>query len=468
MPNAEFASLKAIRQTALVELACVSGALIVACAIIYWAASQSLQDARRAALVSELSTLRAHGARGAARIENYLVEDSQRTLQHLRDAPWLADAAPSTAAGEASTYIAVIDNQGHILLHSLPALSGEYYDSRWYERALVEAGPDVVTTRNASLTGGDLSYDVATPILLRGEPIGSYHVGASARTIDHAVSARTGSAPRKWLVIGGALLLMLGIGGYAIVRQAIRTAVLTKAMNAERAQRLTELGRLAAMLAHEIRNPINAIRMNLYMIGRMVKNREQMESFDAENILRDSNAEIDRLERLIKSVLAYASPGDSRVETIDLSREIRSAVSFIRPLLDRSNVTVAVQAPDQLVEVDVDRDRLRQSLLNLINNAHEACPQGGHVDVAVERQRGWAVVSVRDNGPGIRPGERDRIFDPFYTTKKNGCGLGLAVVKRFAEESNGLATCNENGRKGAEFRIALPVRKTFENRKQRP
>jgi signal transduction histidine kinase len=113
-------------------------------------------------------------------------------------------------------------------------------------------------------------------------------------------------------------------------------------------------------------------------------------------------------------------------------------------------------SPDSQVATRIDRDRVRQILLNLLNNAQDAAGQGGQISVALEHSDGWADVIVSDNGPGVPEEDRERVFEPFYTTKEKGCGLGLSLVKRFAEEAGGTARCESKAGRGARFRVRLP------------
>jgi signal transduction histidine kinase len=175
------------------------------------------------------------------------------------------------------------------------------------------------------------------------------------------------------------------------------------------------------------------------------------------SILQESNEEIERLEGLVRSILGYARPDQARDKDIDLARELDATLDFIRQLLERDNITIRAQLPDRPVLVHMDRDRFRQMVLNLLNNARDATGRDGLISVALAEQEGWADLNIADSGPGVPRGQQDRIFEPFFTTKDRGCGLGLTLVKRFAEEAGGVVTCESNGDQGACFRICLPA-----------
>jgi two-component system sensor histidine kinase HydH len=123
--------------------------------------------------------------------------------------------------------------------------------------------------------------------------------------------------------------------------------------------------------------------------------------------------------------------------------------------MEGSDIQVVARLPDEKLHVYIDRNRLRQITLNLLNNAREAIGTGGRIEISIERQDKSIVVEVNDTGPGVPKGERQRIFDPFYSTKQLGTGLGLPLVRRFVEEAGGSIEYVERPQGGACFRLTL-------------
>jgi two-component system, sporulation sensor kinase D len=123
-----------------------------------------------------------------------------------------------------------------------------------------------------------------------------------------------------------------------------------------------------------------------------------------------------------------------------------------------------MEMPDTPAVIHIDRDRLRQVMLNLLNNAQDAVRSGGTISLVLTSEDGYADLSVSDTGPGIPPEDHERVFEPFYTTKDQGCGLGLALVKRFTEEAGGTATCEASEGRGARFRVRLPETSSSQRR----
>jgi signal transduction histidine kinase len=135
--------------------------------------------------------------------------------------------------------------------------------------------------------------------------------------------------------------------------------------------------------------------------------------------------------------------------------EVTSILRFLRREMEGSDIQVVARLPDEKLYVYIDRNRLRQITLNLLNNAREAIGTGGRIEVSIERKDKSIVIEVKDTGPGVPKGERQRIFEPFYSTKQLGTGLGLPLVRRFVEEGGGNIEYVDRPQSGACFRLTL-------------
>jgi len=452
-------SSKRMKQATTEGYVCIVAALVLVVLVTLWGAWQDIADTQRAMLVNELGRLRSHATRTVGRIENYL-EDRQaaHNITSLAHVDWLSSFWRRVVPRERQRmYAALVADDGTVIMHSDPSQQNMTLGKRWFDRTLPEGGEDVVITRNEVLAGGQLAYDIRIPVEVDGVEIAAYHSGFDVDWLDGAVAARQRTLYGRWLILGGLIAAIVLGAGLSLFHLARRTAALQQALGMARTQQLTELGRLAGALAHEVRNPLNALRLNLHSVARFAKGEAKMPHEEMANILRESNEEIERLEGLVRSILGYARPDQARDEDIDLTREVDATLDFIRQLVERDNITIRAQLPDNPVLVRMDRDRFRQVVLNLLNNARDATGRDGRISVRLAEQEGWADLSIADSGSGVPPDQRDRIFEPFYTTKDGGCGLGLTLVKQFAEEAGGVVTCESKGDQGARFRVCLPA-----------
>ncbi|MFG1346959.1 HAMP domain-containing sensor histidine kinase [Xanthobacter autotrophicus DSM 431] len=219
---------------------------------------------------------------------------------------------------------------------------------------------------------------------------------------------------------------------------------------------LATLGQAAAVIAHEIRNPLGIIKTSAELVRRktqMAPGEDRLMGFVLD--------EVNRIERLVKELLDYARPAVCAAAPLDLvSDVVRPALDFLRPEFARRDITLALRLPDAPVPVVGDADLLHQALLNLLLNAMDAAGPEGHVILRVTFDPEAAVVEVEDNGPGIAETVSDTLFDPFVTTKVNGTGLGLATVRSTVEAHGGQVFSSNAPEGGAILTLRIPVRAT--------
>ncbi len=244
------------------------------------------------------------------------------------------------------------------------------------------------------------------------------------------------------------MLLLVGLlSGYLAERLARAGGEVVAARErAQRAEHMAVLGRLAAGLAHEIRSPLSAISGAVQMLRAGAEREEDEQLCDI--VVRESA----RLDDLVSDMLQLSKTGERRLETVDLSQIARDVVHLAqRSGRSESDVTVDLNA-EPGAWVRVDGSRIKQLTWNLVRNAVQASAAGGAVRVKVEREP-TVRLSVEDDGVGIPPELRDRVFDDFFTTRTHGTGLGLAVVKRIADEHEISLEVVSERNKGALFSV---------------
>jgi len=225
-----------------------------------------------------------------------------------------------------------------------------------------------------------------------------------------------------------------------------------------RSERLAALGQLSAGLAHELRNPLAIIKGSSEILAKRSSGGDPLASELSENI----SGEVNRLNTLITRFLNFARPSELHLDRELLAPILDRALKHVSDRWPEARVTVARKFEENLPPVPLDADLCEQAFTNLFTNAYEAIEEtGGTLRVATARAmssgRAGIEIEVADDGPGIPPEVASQIFNPFFTTKKTGVGLGLSIVSKIVDDHRGsLRLVSESG-KGACFRIFFPV-----------
>ncbi len=223
---------------------------------------------------------------------------------------------------------------------------------------------------------------------------------------------------------------------------------------ASRAERLASLGTMAAGLAHEIRNPLNAAHLQLTLLERRLKRPAGADLAGAMAAAGVVGGEMRRLAELVEEFLQFARPQPLRIASMDLRQCAEQVVALMSPEAAAAGKQL-VLAPGGPVHARLEEERIKQVVHNLVRNAVEAAPSGGRVHVRVDAEPGWGRLEVEDDGPGL-PAHNAPIFEPFYTTKPGGTGLGLAIVSRIVGDHGGeVGVESRPGR--TIFRVRLPA-----------
>jgi two-component system, NtrC family, sensor kinase len=258
------------------------------------------------------------------------------------------------------------------------------------------------------------------------------------------------------------------IGELAVTFERMVSAIAQANAQLVVAERLATVGKMAAHVTHEIRNPLSSIALNLELLeeqlevlrnGRTASPGSSEAEAEAQTLLRAIGREVERLSGLSQQYLAFARQKPLDLEPEDVGAIAEEGANFVRRELEQHGIALELDIANELPTVLADEGQIRQALLNLVRNAREAMPKGGRIAVRVRASgEGGVVLVVDDEGPGIDPALRQHLFEPFFTTKTHGTGLGLAITLQIAKAHGGRIDCEPRaeGERGTRFTLWLP------------
>jgi signal transduction histidine kinase len=226
--------------------------------------------------------------------------------------------------------------------------------------------------------------------------------------------------------------------------------------NLLQAEKMALVGKLAAGMAHSIRNPFTSVKMRLFSLSRTLElNATQEEDFAV------ISQEIRHIDTIVQNFLEFSRPPKLMMQPVSPSSVVDNALQLLSHRLKSYGVEVRVTRPAPLPEVMGDPEQLKEVLVNLIINACEEMKEGGTIMIEErlfgQRPHQFTVLSLSDSGPGIPEELREKVFQPFFTTKDEGTGLGLSIASRIINEHGGRLSIESGSTGGAEFVITLPV-----------
>jgi signal transduction histidine kinase len=221
----------------------------------------------------------------------------------------------------------------------------------------------------------------------------------------------------------------------------------------ELSRRMSASGRLTRGVAHEVKNPINAIVLHL----QLLQNKLQEADPDTRRHMNVIDSEIHRLDRVVQILVDFTRPRDLRVEEVDLRRLLYDVWLLSAPDAERHGVNVIRDLPDEMLNVKVDHDLMKQAILNVVLNGVQAMPNGGTLSISARREDEVVVTEISDQGTGIPPEVQEKIFELYFTTKKDGSGIGLAQTYQILQWHYGSVEFQSAPGIGTTFRLRLPL-----------
>jgi signal transduction histidine kinase len=222
-------------------------------------------------------------------------------------------------------------------------------------------------------------------------------------------------------------------------------------------ERLAALGRVTAGVAHEVKNPLNSMRLWLEVLkANMPIDPEPQQA------VKMLDSEIDRLDRAVKTFLNFTKPVELQLEETDLGELLEEVVQAAQPAITSAGLALHVDLPEGFPSVLLDRQLIHQAVFNLLLNASEFTNPGGEIALKLTREGESAVISVADTGRGISTEDQKKIFQLFFTTRPGGSGIGLANTFRFVQLHNGRIEFETEAGRGTTFRVELPLARLME------
>ena len=347
-------------------------------------------------------------------------------------------------------FVALLDSNLNVVAHTDPGRIGQQEKEPLVLRAKSDRQ---LLSQIVESSGGKRYFEVVKPVALDESNLGFLKIGLSLGSMEVAWH----NSLRAIITLGLAIVSAGILGMAAILHNQHSHMQEVKALEIEvlQRERLSALGNLAATVAHEIRNPLNAISMGLQRLKIEFQPTDDQEQYS--RVTELMLGEVHRLNSIVEQFLSLARPLEIKPEALRVQDVLNELATLVEGEAQQSKVQIRVVAPPTLPPLKADREYLRQTLLNLILNGLQAMPKGGTLTLKANTSNGNFLISVTDTGIGIAPENRRRIFEPYFTTKAKGSGLGLAIARSIIDAHGGTITVFSETDQGCCFQIALPI-----------
>lgn len=352
--------------------------------------------------------------------------------------------------GPDAEFVALLDSNLNVVAHTDPNRIGQQDRESVVLRAKVDRQ---LLSQIVDNSAGKQYLEIVKPVVLDESNLGYLKIGLSLGSMEVAWRNSLHA-----IVILGLAILAAGILGMAAIfhNQHLHLQQV-KALEIEvlHRERLSALGNMAAAIAHEIRNPLNAISMGLQRIKIEFQPTDDRDQYS--RLTELMLGEVHRLNSIVEQFLSLARPLEIKPEALPVPEILKELAALEDADVKRSHVQIRVITAPNLPPLKADPSHLTQVLLNLILNGLQAMPEGGTLTLEAKTSNGNFLIAVTDTGTGIAAENQRQIFEPYFTTKAKGTGLGLAISRRIIEAHGGTITASNQPGGGCRFEISLPM-----------
>ena len=354
--------------------------------------------------------------------------------------------------GHGITYMQIINDQNKLLSsigQPVKALSGDDFNIKE-----ILSGKVRIASRKVDFDDNKI-LDMAAPLYIDKKIVGIIRIGLDRGSMDKIIAENR----QNIFVFMGIVVIVALLSMFLLYHDQNRhlAGIIEMERRLEKAERLSSLGQLAAGVAHEIRNPLNAISMATQRLKRDFVPGDQSKVDDFQNLSSVIRDEIKRLNGIIEEFLSFSKSRRLELSEFSVVEVLQKIVSLIREEASARGITIETKWRQIPAIIPMDINKLQQSFLNLIKNAMEAMPAEGKITITVDKEgKNYIVVSISDTGCGMTAEEIERIFSPEYTTKEKGLGLGIPLASEIIKGHGGEIRVISRIGDGTTFEVVLP------------
>jgi signal transduction histidine kinase len=353
---------------------------------------------------------------------------------------------------EGILYISVQDAFFNTLAHTDPTFIGRREEDPFLKNSLQR---NQVLSRHYQSIQGEEIFEVVKSFSLKEKTMGLIRIGYSPKEIQPVLSQI-----KKYVALSVFIFLILGISAITLI-WVNQNRHLRKMKELEDriqlAERLSSLGHLAAGVAHEIRNPLNAMGMGLQRLKREFLPPDETKKEEYISFVELILKEIRRVNEIIEQFLTLSRPFQLNLRESSLQDLLKNLVTFFQEEVSSLGITLQTEIPSELPLIKMDPERLTQALINIMKNGMQAMGQGGSLRIETKSLKEGVEVIISDSGSGIPPEQMEKIFNYYYTTKEKGVGLGLPIAHRIIEAHGGQLKIESRVGSGTKVIVTLPV-----------